>query len=138
MRIAWNKGLTKADPRVKSYCNSEGCKNSQFTSGPRLHTRGENHYNWKGGRIIYKGYVYIRQPTHIHAKNGYVLEHRLLIEKEINRLLTSTELIHHINKIGTDNRLENLKLVTAREHILEHRPQLQRKWRPIKTKELKE
>ena len=39
---------------------------------------------------------------------GYVLEHRLVVEKYLQRYLTPEEQIHHINEIVDDNRLEEL------------------------------
>jgi len=65
--------------------------------------------HWKGGKVISNGYVYIYKPDHPFAtKSRYVLEHRLVIEKHMERYLKPTEIIHHLNEIKDDNRLENL------------------------------
>lgn len=71
---------------------------------------GENHFNWKGGRIKSShGYIMIYNPYHPNAnKDGYVYEHRLIVEKQIGRYLHRWEVSHHINKIKDDNCLENL------------------------------
>jgi len=67
--------------------------------------------NWKGGRIIREGYVMIRKTDHPKAEqNGYVYEHRLIMEKKIGRYLKSLEVVHHINGKKNDNRIENLEL----------------------------
>ena len=72
----------------------------------------ENHHNWKGGKIRTSyGYIVILQPEHPRAnKTGYVAESILVMEHHIGRYLTKEELVHHINRIRDDNRIENLEL----------------------------
>ncbi len=66
----------------------------------------------KTGGISYNsnGYKLINTPNHpfAQAKRSSVLEHRLIIEKQIGRFLKPKEICHHINKIKDDNRPENL------------------------------
>lgn len=80
--------------------------------------------NWKGGRrnANQDGYIYIYCPDHSEAtKEGYVMEHRLVIEKKLGRVLKRTEIVHHRNGIKDDNRLENLELVSSKgEHVRKH------------------
>ena len=73
---------------------------------------------WKGGRTGGNGkYIYILKPKHpFSIKDGYVCEHRLIIEKKIGRYLLSNEIVHHINDIKDDNRIKNLKLMEKKEH----------------------
>jgi len=72
----------------------------------------ENNCNWKGGRTQSKdGYILLACPNHPHKdKRGYVPEHRIAMEKHLGRFLEKWEIIHHINHIKQDNRIENLKL----------------------------
>jgi hypothetical protein len=63
-------------------------------------------------------------------KNGYLEitmgenkgrgEHCVLMEKKICRKLFSNEVVHHINGIRHDNRIENLELMTRSEHARHH------------------
>jgi len=71
----------------------------------RLDMLGENHFNWKGGRIkTNRGYIFIRKPEHPFCeKKGYIAEHRLVVEKQIGRYLLPTEKCHHLGK-RDDNR----------------------------------
>lgn len=77
--------------------------------------------NWNGGILHCMGYIMIKTPHHpFKNTRGYVMEHRLVMEKEIGRYLEPTELVHHINHIKTDNRIENLKITTVQTHPLLH------------------
>jgi hypothetical protein len=80
-----------------------------------LSCRGEKHYRWKGGRTTQNGYVAIL--TGKHNEGGYyTLEHRLIMEKHLGRKLYDWEIVHHINGIKDDNRIENLQLQPNGEH----------------------
>lgn len=63
------------------------------------------------------GYIEIFMPQHPNAdRYGYIYEHRLIMEKCLGRILKSSELVHHRNKIRDDNRKENLQLVSRQSH----------------------
>lgn len=85
---------------------------------------GENNSNWKGG-IIKKalGYVGVKSPSHpFRDKAGYVLEHRLVMEKHLGRFLSKNEIVHHLNHDKRDNRIKNLVLISSQsEHAKMHK-----------------
>lgn len=69
---------------------------------------GNRHWNWKGGQMISRGYIWIYSPKHpFRSKAGYILEHHLEIEKQIGRYLKPKEVGHHLGE-KTDNRPHKL------------------------------
>jgi len=84
---------------------------------------GENNPRWKSGKWIDEdGYVMVYSPNHPNKTYGrYIREHRLIIEESIGRFLEKDEVVHHINGIRSDNRIENLVLIKNQgEHISSH------------------
>lgn len=80
----------------------------------KLGHKRERHHNWRGGRVKKFGYILIKNSDHPHAdKNGYVREHRLVMEGYLGRHLYPWEVVHHRNGIRDDNRIENLELISA-------------------------
>lgn len=81
----------------------------------------KNH-KWKGGKKINQnGYVMVLKPEHPHAVGiGYVYEHRIVMEEHLGRILKTDEQVHHINEIKTDNRIENLQILSPSEHAKLH------------------
>ena len=99
--IPWNKG-------------KKGLHISQWKGKKRPEITGKNHPRWKGGRFIRKSkttsYIILYQPNHLFARKGYVREHRLVMEKHLGRYLKETEVMHHIDGNGLNNKLNNLML----------------------------
>jgi len=83
--------------------------------------KGINHWKYKGGVTHVNGYKAIKVPDHPYAPGtGYILEHRLVIEKQLGRYLLPNEKVHHINGDITNNSPENLVVLTHREHLRKH------------------
>lgn len=100
----------------------------------------EEHYNWKGGRITNEaGYVMVRSPEHPMNNEGYVLEHRLVLEDFLRKeypgspflmnisggiYLKPDVVVHHINGKKDDNRLDNIFPLTPALHSFWHQSKL--------------
>jgi hypothetical protein len=83
---------------------------------------GCNNPAWKNGETTDKdGYVLVHQPTHPHCnRHGYVRKHRLVMEKQIGRLLLPTEVVHHNDDNPQNNDPDNLQLFSSNsEHLAE-------------------
>ena len=50
-----------------------------------------------------------------------IMGYRQKVEKHIGRKLTDNEIVHHINLIHEDNRIENLRVMLRGEHTTLHR-----------------
>jgi hypothetical protein len=141
-QIPWNKGKkhseeTKQKIREKAIGRKlseevkekigkagKGRKHSEIAKKKiGLANKGMNNGQWKGGIVkSSNGYIFRYKPEHPLANNhGQVLEHRLVIEEVIGRYLKPEEVIHHINGIRNDNRIENLMLFKNQaEHMKYH------------------
>lgn len=74
-------------------------------------SRMESNPNWRGGRLVSRGRVYLKRPDHPHAtKAGYVARARLMMEEMIRRYLLPQEVVHHIDGDVSNDDSENLQL----------------------------
>ena len=102
----------------KDKCNSCGglkdkraieCNPCRFKN---RHPRYGTGKSGKGKTINAGGYVVLNESRQY--------EHRSIMEKTIGRKLLSNEHVHHKNGIRSDNRIENLELLTDKDHAREH------------------
>ena len=128
----WPRTLRRVkSPTCSRQCNGKARGRDWAThghKGPKARTResyaaavryGAANPAWKGGVTYRKGkgnYVgprYVRCPVEFLAmarKDGYIMEHRLVMAQWIGRLLLRTEVVNHINHDPRDNPRENLEL----------------------------
>jgi len=88
--------------------------------------QGDKHPRWKGGKHINdSGHILLKSPDHPNKDHlGYVREHRLVVEKHLQRFLLPTEIVHHINHNKQDNRLGNVMVFTCHyEHQIYGHPE---------------
>lgn len=109
----------RVSPSVKAggarYCSTT-CRSKAY--------QGAGNPKWRGGRITDgHGRVMVYAPGDPHATlmgGTHAYEYRLIASEKIGRPLAKNEIVHHINGDHTDNRPENLEVMTQSEHIREH------------------
>lgn len=94
-----------------------------FTEGVRLAAKkGKlghpgNTFRRKNGSVLEKGYLLVYCPGHPRAnRNGRIREHIFIWERTHRQPLPKGWLIHHLNGIKSDNRVENLVATPSRSH----------------------
>jgi len=80
----------------------------------------------KDWKTVKKGdYLYAKVPDHPNAtSNGYVLEHRVVVERYLGRYLDRKELVHHIDENKKNNEIENLRVMSPTDHNNLHKRKL--------------
>jgi predicted XRE-type DNA-binding protein len=85
---------------------------------------GDQNPNWKGGRRVdSRGYIEINvgEDHPMASKNRrYVGEHRLVMAEKLGRMLTSDELVHHIDENKQNNDPANLEIEDRSTHMTRH------------------
>lgn len=107
-------------------CIAEGCEKPQRCRllCPHHYARQHRglpldmplHEKLHGGkkRKLHHGYVIV---TH---QGKDVEEHRVIMEKHLGRPLLPTEIVHHKNRVKTDNTISNLEIHTRGSHRATH------------------
>lgn len=88
---------------------------------------GKDNPSWKGGRTICTdGYIIVSVMNHPYMKksqnksSGQMYEHRLVMEKKLNRYLLPREVVDHIDGCTIHNDPKNLRLFASNsDHLRE-------------------
>ena len=103
-----------------------GCSLDELPDGRGKHgkhRRASAHPRWnERPSLDSQGYVLLRvgKSHPLASVAGYAREHDVVMVAAIGRALTKHEMVHHINGDKTDNRLDNLELMTRSEHTAIH------------------
>ncbi len=121
----WNN-IVKGNPETE-FCHK--C----YPRKKGIRHMGKDNHNWKGGRVENKsGYIQILlEPNDFFYPmadvKGYVLEHRLVVARALNRCLLSWEIVHHkgteypldsVKNKGDNRYPENLQLLNDKKYHL--------------------
>lgn len=117
--LAVRKGLVKRGIYIRSKKEAMALAIKQNRRASR---KGEKHPNWAGRPVKIGKYLFRHLRNHPRASSrGYVPEAVIVAEKEIGRRLADNEMVHHIDKIPTNNDPSNLKVMTRSQHCILHR-----------------
>ena len=109
--MSWNKGLTKDDARVA--LNAQRSSRTKLSKSKGRLVRPDSYIDiWLSPDDFF--YPMAHLGNGLNGGTKYVLEHRLIMAKHLNRCLLPWEIVHHRNGVKDDNCLENLELFTSR------------------------
>lgn len=103
-------------PPRNVYC-SHSCKGRAYSRS----YKGTGNPRWRDGRSANpEGRVLVYCPGDPHATlsaGKYAYRYRLVASEKIGRPLRSDEVVHHVNGDKTDDRPENLVVLSQSEHM---------------------
>lgn len=103
-----------------------GIPEDQLPDGRGRHRngpKGKDHYRWNNDKIISStGYikVIVGKDDELSDPNGYAYEHHIIWRCAGNKHPKKGQIIHHKNGNKQDNRIENLELLSQKEHAAKH------------------
>jgi hypothetical protein len=88
--------------RTAAFCSKRCGMLHRAETRPIRRRKGNRSNDKRGNHIL------IQAPNHPFARKGFVPEHRLIVEREIGRILLEKEVVHHIDLIRDNNTPDNL------------------------------
>ena len=113
----------KEERWVQSTCSQRTRLCRRCFDGLRRKRTVEERPIWKHS----DGYLEVHLPQDhscwamVSKSRGGIMVHRLVMAEYLGRCLEKWEVVHHINGIKDDNRIENLKITTQKGHQLSYR-----------------
>jgi hypothetical protein len=104
---SFNRGVSKSGriESIEDYKSRKYCSRDCYFKA----NTGENHWYWKGG---------VKRTSDGYMRRSYDDRylHRIVMEEYLGRKLKTSEFVHHINGNPSDNRIENLQVISNSEH----------------------
>jgi hypothetical protein len=118
-RISHQVGKTRSEEtkrKISENHKAKGIQPSREATAKSNENRGKREQNpsWRGGISMVNGYRCVYQPDHPSAlPNGYIYEHRAVMEQLLGRFLEPEEVVHHVDGDKLNNSPENLELLPS-------------------------
>lgn len=121
LRAKWVELFGEEAVEARKLANWSACKSGD--NNPMKGKTGDQHHSFKGRISDGKGYILIMKPDWFTGRKGskHIFEHHA-VYCQANGLTEVPEgmVIHHKNGIKTDNRPENLEMLSNSDHMTLH------------------